>query len=536
MKTISGAFQSHLDQTVTTLATLWKIVRRDGTEKFFTDHDRDLVFGGNTYHAAAGYMRTAIAQTAGLAVDNMDVQGVFDETQVSEEELKAGLYDFADVYVSVVNWADLSQGAIMVRRGKFGEVMTTEQGYYTTELRGMAQLLGQQVVQVYAPECRVDLGSSQCKMPILPPILERDQAVVVGDFYRVPTDTSAGVTWNHVVRNAGFELDTVGTAKTQITGWTVLSGLWNIYSSNQGLDAHSGARFLSGGGSASGTMEQRVDLLNIGLDPDEIDAGDVEMDFSIQRANQTTTLDTGRVLVQFVDENGAVIGTALDTGLEAITPQDTWTERSVTNEALPSGTRFIRVALSYVNVGGGNADTSFDSITMTVRETARNKEHQEIFANRIYQVVESGTTDSTQPAYDTTVGEDTTDGTATLRAVEAWTRHAYVTEVIDHRTCRIQVDEPRAVDGWFELGGAVFETSRNRGKALEMKDWTQSTGELAFYLAPAFPLQVGARLHLYAGCDKRLDTCADKFDNAINFRGEPYIPGSDVLNSYEPQR
>ena len=34
------------------------------------------------------------------------------------------------------------------------------------------------------------------------------------------------------------------------------------------------------------------------------------------------------------------------------------------------------------------------------------------------------------------------------------------------------------------------------------------------------------------GCDKRFSTCRDRFDNTLNFRGFPTIPGDDVLTAY----
>ena len=35
-----------------------------------------------------------------------------------------------------------------------------------------------------------------------------------------------------------------------------------------------------------------------------------------------------------------------------------------------------------------------------------------------------------------------------------------------------------------------------------------------------------------AGCDKRFPTCKAKFDNAVNFRGFPHMPGNDFALSY----
>ncbi|PVX28999.1 DUF2163 domain-containing protein [Sphingomonas pokkalii] len=42
----------------------------------------------------------------------------------------------------------------------------------------------------------------------------------------------------------------------------------------------------------------------------------------------------------------------------------------------------------------------------------------------------------------------------------------------------------------------------------------------------------GALVELIEGCDGRIETCAARFGNAANFRGEPYLPGTDLLTRY----
>ena len=42
----------------------------------------------------------------------------------------------------------------------------------------------------------------------------------------------------------------------------------------------------------------------------------------------------------------------------------------------------------------------------------------------------------------------------------------------------------------------------------------------------------GTRVELREGCDKRLQTCAERFGNAVNFRGEAHLPGNDLLTRY----
>ena len=46
------------------------------------------------------------------------------------------------------------------------------------------------------------------------------------------------------------------------------------------------------------------------------------------------------------------------------------------------------------------------------------------------------------------------------------------------------------------------------------------------------PVEVGCRIELREGCDKRFETCVSRFANAINFRGEPHLPGNDLLTRY----
>ena len=42
----------------------------------------------------------------------------------------------------------------------------------------------------------------------------------------------------------------------------------------------------------------------------------------------------------------------------------------------------------------------------------------------------------------------------------------------------------------------------------------------------------GTAIALREGCDHTIETCAGRFGNAINFQGEPYLPGNDLLARY----
>lgn len=50
--------------------------------------------------------------------------------------------------------------------------------------------------------------------------------------------------------------------------------------------------------------------------------------------------------------------------------------------------------------------------------------------------------------------------------------------------------------------------------------------------APPGPASVGLLVEITEGCDKSLAVCAGRFANAVNFRGEPWLPGNDLLTRY----
>jgi uncharacterized phage protein (TIGR02218 family) len=49
---------------------------------------------------------------------------------------------------------------------------------------------------------------------------------------------------------------------------------------------------------------------------------------------------------------------------------------------------------------------------------------------------------------------------------------------------------------------------------------------------PKAELLPGCTVEVREGCDKRLQTCVTRFGNAANFRGEPHLPGNDLLTRY----
>lgn len=157
----TGALAARLAQETTQLATCWRLARRDGQVYGFTDHDQDIVIDGLTYAAATGYTASTVAANAGLAVDNVDVEGLIDATVITETDLLAGRWDGAAVQIFVVDWSAPADGRLNLRSGRIGEVQLGR-GQFVAELRGLTQALQQTVGELYSSSCRAVLGDARC--------------------------------------------------------------------------------------------------------------------------------------------------------------------------------------------------------------------------------------------------------------------------------------------------------------------------------------------------------------------------------------
>lgn len=165
MKNISTELKAHLSNEVTTIATCWKLTRRDNTILAFTNHDKNLNIESIDYIANTGFTSSAIVSDNNLSVDNLEIEGIIDSIVITEEDILAGKYDFAEIEVFIVNYEDLTQGKLILRNGWFGEIKY-EGGKFSAEMRGISEKLSHVIGDVYSPSCKVNLGSIKCGIDI----------------------------------------------------------------------------------------------------------------------------------------------------------------------------------------------------------------------------------------------------------------------------------------------------------------------------------------------------------------------------------
>lgn len=92
------------------------------------------------------------------------------------------------------------------------------------------------------------------------------------------------------------------------------------------------------------------------------------------------------------------------------------------------------------------------------------------------------------------------------------------------------VVEDAATGNAYAYGRMRWLSGRNCG--LEVAILSSDGPQLVLRDLPHHSAAPGDLVEIEEGCDKRLETCSARFANALNFRGEPHLPGFDLLTRY----
>jgi len=162
MREISSKLADALAEETTTLATCWRLQRRDGILIALTTHDRDIEVDGIRYRAEGGLNSTAAQESGDLGTDNLEVSGVLSSSGLPEADLAAGRFDGARIDIFLVDWRAPEAGSLLIKRGTLGRI-TREDGAFRAELRGQSHALKHTATESYSTTCRAELGDRRCK-------------------------------------------------------------------------------------------------------------------------------------------------------------------------------------------------------------------------------------------------------------------------------------------------------------------------------------------------------------------------------------
>jgi uncharacterized phage protein (TIGR02218 family) len=108
-----------------------------------------------------------------------------------------------------------------------------------------------------------------------------------------------------------------------------------------------------------------------------------------------------------------------------------------------------------------------------------------------------------------------------------YTHTGTVGTVTDRRQFTIAGAAAGKAGDYYNYGKIVFSSGACAGLTLQVEDYVAATNTIALIEPLPFDPANGDAFTLYAGCDRRMTTCVDRFDNLDNFRGFPDIPGMD---------
>jgi len=176
MRALDPAFAAHIASGATTLATCWRLTRRDGVVLGFTDHDQPLTFDGTNFLPAAGFDGGTASARLGPQVDTSEVVGLLSSDAIAEDDILLGRYDGARVETFRVNWRDVAVRDL-VSAATIGEI-AREDGQFRAELRSGQQALNVPVGRLYQSLCDASLGDVRCGIDLADPRYQAPATVV----------------------------------------------------------------------------------------------------------------------------------------------------------------------------------------------------------------------------------------------------------------------------------------------------------------------------------------------------------------------
>jgi uncharacterized phage protein (TIGR02218 family) len=148
-------------EPVETVATFWRILRRDGVTIGLTTHDRDIRLDGVLHRASPGMVPSSIRKSADLEPDSAEVRGALTHEAIGGEDLAAGRFDGAQVRIGLVDWE--SGESDVLYAGTIGTV-TEEDGAFSAELVSRKAELWRDPVPRTSPACRAPFCGPGCNL------------------------------------------------------------------------------------------------------------------------------------------------------------------------------------------------------------------------------------------------------------------------------------------------------------------------------------------------------------------------------------
>lgn len=160
MRTVPAALDSHLKRTVTNHCFCWTVTRKDGVRLGFTDHDLPLTLDGVAHDPQTGFNASAAEAELGMQTGSMDLDGALRSDRISENDIRAGKYDGAEVKAWLVNWQAPDERMVL-RISHVGRI-EMQDGAFKAELQSLTEAMDRRRGRLVRRGCDAELGDGRC--------------------------------------------------------------------------------------------------------------------------------------------------------------------------------------------------------------------------------------------------------------------------------------------------------------------------------------------------------------------------------------
>jgi hypothetical protein len=320
--------------------------------------------------------------------------------------------------------------------------------------------------------------------------------------------------------NGSFELSAAPMGTTQnINGWTKAAGSpWGTAGNVYGFGSPSqGSRIIVAGNNGTGVqstyeISQTINLIDTWkLTASRIAAGAI-VGTLFYGVIWGDTESAAQVALEFRNASNVVISTQVLTDFEPkLVPT---VENIAMSFVIPAAARSMRIILRARSpLASSLASIGFDNIYAGVVDA--------VTINKQDPVAGSGLPGT---VFSTTAGSYTFDGSLIWRAFS----HHVQYDVVSSVTSRKQFigSDISGIAGSYETGVILWISGENRGQRNLIRVWDPDTRGIKLYFESVYPIQPGDRFQYIRSCQKRfVEDCQLRYDNVINFRGFPHLPG-----------
>lgn len=339
--------------------------------------------------------------------------------------------------------------------------------------------------------------------------------------YKVVKVSRFNDTSSYKVPNYNFE-DNSLVANTNVSGnidgWTFSSSdYWQVVASTSNLAVQSFSFFLLGGDDGSNvqktySMNQELDLSTIpyAKDTAKVDLSQIAMVTRLLVGFDNLLVSAG-ITLEFLDSADAVISSSVQSPL--IPTVVGWITVNFYG-TLPPSTRKVRIKLEATSpVADSNAAVGFDNVRFWFFPS-------DVVLNTD-QVFGFGRDDTT---FSTTIGNSTIDNELSWKTQPSQVYLDTVAAVTDRKTFSGTLIA--GIDGTYEAGEILWLSGNNANQKNIIRNWESATQTVKMYFPSPLDISIGDRFMYTKPCHKRFDEdCKVTFDNVVNFRGYPVLPG-----------